>query len=102
MGVGEVIFSRWLLACVLKKDSFNALGRIKTLLQIGFDRSPWSFDNMLDSCLPKLTNEQGELSVKLAAAILDETKIKDLNADQNWTSVKAIPINTPWPDKLEK
>jgi tetratricopeptide (TPR) repeat protein len=102
MGVGEVIFSRWLLACVLKKDSFNALGRIKTLLQIGFDRSPWSFDNMLDSCLPKLTNEQGELSVKLAAAILDETKIKDLNADQNWTSVQAIPINTPWPDKLEK
>ncbi len=98
MVVIEVAFSRWLLAAVSGTDGGAALGRLKTLLQGGYSRAPWSFDSMLAACLPKLSEEQGRLARHLAAAILDETKLADLDADPIWTAVQPIPTNTPWPD----
>ena len=99
MGVGEVAFSRWLLATVAGTDGRSALGRLKTLLQAGYARAPWSFDGMLTACLPKLTEEQGNLARKLAAAILDESKLAELNAEPSWRVVQVIPLNMPWPDE---
>ncbi len=55
LAVGEVAFSRWLLAAVTGKDGASALGRLKTLLQAGYSRYPWDFDSMLATCIPKLT-----------------------------------------------
>lgn len=98
MGVGEVAFSRWLLAAVSGKDGRSALGRLKTLLQTGYTRAPWSFDSMLATCLPKLKEAEGALARKLAAAILDETKVAELDADPAWAAVEAIPVHAPWPD----
>ena len=99
MGVGEVAFSRWLLAVVSGTDGQSALGRLKTLLQAGYDRSPWNFDGMLAACLPKLTEEQGKLARMLSAAILDESRFAELDAEPSWRLVQAIPLNTPWPDE---
>ncbi len=36
---------------------------------------------------------------KLAAALLDESKLAELETDPSWTVVQAIPINAPWPDE---
>ena len=99
MPVGEVAFSRWLLAAVTGADEQQALGRLKTLLQLDFDRLSWSFDHMLAACLPKLTAEQATLARKLAAALLDRSELAELDADPNWRLVQAIPLDVPWPDQ---
>lgn len=98
MGAGEIVFSRWLLAALAGVDAQPALGRLKTLLQIGFERDQWTFDDMLATCVPKLTKEQGTLARKLAAAILDESKLPELEAEPSWRHVEAIPLDAPWPD----
>ena len=97
--VGEAAFSRWLIAATSGRDGQPALGRLKSLLQAGFVRSPWSFDAMLSACIPKLTDEQGKLAGKLAAALLDESKLAELDADPLWQQVQAIPLDAPWPDE---
>jgi hypothetical protein len=97
MTAREVAFSRWLLAAVSGVDEQPALGRLKTLLQASYDRYPWSFDRMLAACLPKLTEQQGALAHKLAAAILDESAAAELDADPGWQRVQAIPLDAPWP-----
>lgn len=99
MGIGEILFSLWLLAVVNDADGLPALGRLKTLLKAGYDRYPWNFDAMLTACVPKLPNEQGELARKLASAILDETKLVELDAEPTWKLIQAIPLNAPWPNK---
>jgi hypothetical protein len=52
---------------------------------------------MLATCLPKLTEADGALARKLTAAILDETKVAELDADPAWSAVEAIPVHAPWP-----
>jgi Tfp pilus assembly protein PilF len=99
MGIGEIVFSRWLLSAVSGRDGRAALGRLKTLLQAGYYRAPWNFDAMLAACIPKLTEEQGKLANKLAAAILDEAKVAELETEPSWQLVQAIPLNEPWPDE---
>jgi tetratricopeptide (TPR) repeat protein len=101
MGVGEVAFSRWLLAAVTGKSGQSALGRLKTLLLAGYQRSPWSSEGMLATCLPKLVGEQGKLARMLAAAILDESRVSELSGVPTWELVQAIPLNAPWLDQAE-
>jgi len=101
MGVGEVVFSRWLLAAVSGNDERAALGRLKSLLQADYARSPWSFDRMLAACVPILSRDESALARKLAAAILDESKLAELDAEPTWNFIQPIPLNTPWPDEPE-
>ena len=54
---------------------------------------------MLAACLPKLTEEQGKLARKLAAAILDKAKVAELDDEPSWRLVQPIPLNAPWPDE---
>jgi hypothetical protein len=54
---------------------------------------------MLAACFPKLTEAQGMLARKLAAAILNESKLAELEAEPSWKLVRAIPLNTPWADE---
>ena len=99
MGVQEVAFSRWLLTVLAGMDGQPVLGRLKTVLQVGNYRAPWNFDAMLAACLPKLTEEQGKLARKLAAAILDKAKVAELDDEPSWRLVQPIPLNAPWPDE---
>jgi Tfp pilus assembly protein PilF len=94
----EVVFTRWLLTSVAGKDGQLALGRLKTILRTGFERFPWSFDAMLAACAPRLKAKEKKLAQKLASAILDESKIEELEADAVWKTVKAIPLDEPWPE----
>jgi hypothetical protein len=54
---------------------------------------------MLAACLPKLTEEQGTLARKLAAAILEEARFAELDVEPSWRLVQTIPLNTPWPNE---
>ncbi len=101
MGVAEVLFSRWLLTVIDGNDGQAALGRLKSLLQAGYTRLPWSFDRMLAACVPKLNHKDGALARSLAAAILDESKTPELNSNPVWSRIRPIPVNAPWPDNLE-
>jgi Tfp pilus assembly protein PilF len=98
MGVAEILFSRWLLATLNGNAGQEELGHLKTLLQTGYHRYPWSFDNMLAGSLHKLTDVQGKLAQKLAAAILDDSSLADLNSDPVWNAVTALPINPSSPE----
>ena len=108
MLTGEVAFSLWLLAAMEGKDETTALGRLKTLLEAGYSRYPWNFDAMLDYCAPQLPAEKGALARKLAAAILDESKLQELEGDPLWKKVEPLPLDPSWPSegaepqKLEK
>jgi Tfp pilus assembly protein PilF len=97
--VTELAFSRWLLAAMAEANEMPALGRLKTILHAGFDRSQWTFDAMLEACVPKLTPEKVQFARKLAAAILDEAKLPELEADPLWQAVQPIPLDAPWPNE---
>jgi tetratricopeptide (TPR) repeat protein len=92
----EVAFTRWLLDCASGRDGGPALGRLKTLLQMGFSRSRWSFDELTNMLVPQLSEDERPLAKKLAAAILDESKVPALEDEPIWKAVDPIPLNVPW------
>ena len=100
MGVVEVAFSRWLLARANGNDGRAALGRLKSLLQAGYTRLPWNFDHMLEACMPKLNKNESALARKLAAAILDETKLAELDSEPTWNLIQPTPLSNPWPETV--
>jgi hypothetical protein len=56
-----------------------ALAQLKTLFQKGYDRDLWSFDSVLGAARGKLLGEDMIMFETLAAAILDEIRIRDLD-----------------------
>jgi Tfp pilus assembly protein PilF len=94
----EVAFTRWLLDRAARRDGRPALGRLKTSLQRGFVRSPWSFDDLLNTLVPHLPENEHDLAHKLAAAILDESKLAALDDEPIWKAIVPIPLDVPWPD----
>lgn len=92
----ELAFTLWLLDRSTPMSGEKALGRLKHLIDNGFLRTPWSFDALLDAVLPRLPKGEHSLARKLAAAILDETKLVALNEEPLWRSVDPIPLSVPW------
>jgi hypothetical protein len=68
------------------------------VLQSGFYRAPWSFDDLLATLLPHCPENERTLAQKLANAILDETKVEALESEPLWKAVEPIPLDVPWPD----
>jgi protein O-mannosyl-transferase len=88
----EVALYRTLLAA-LNSENINApLGQVKTLLQQGFTRGEWSFDEVLSACAPKLTPEQNQLFRAVADAILDDSKRTALEALPAWQAIQPVPL----------
>jgi protein O-mannosyl-transferase len=94
----EVAFTHWLLDRVRGLDGGPALGRLRTLLEAGFERANWTFDGLLAGVLPKLPASEQTLARKLASAILDETKVAALDDEPLWREVTPIALSVPWPD----
>lgn len=94
----EVAFTRWLLDRASDREGVDALGRLKTVLQTGFNRVPWSFDDLLATLLPRCPVDERALAEKLAAAILDESKVEALEAEPLWKAAEPIPLDVPWSD----
>jgi hypothetical protein len=97
-GSAEVAFTCWLLDRASARDGSPALGRLKTVLQAGFERGPWSFDDLLVTLLPRCPENERTLAQKLADAILDESKVEALEDEPLWNAVEPIPLDVPWPD----
>ncbi|HYX30355.1 MAG TPA: tetratricopeptide repeat protein [Pyrinomonadaceae bacterium] len=95
-----VAFICWLFDRALGMDGSAALGRLRTVLETGFERSPYAvtFDQSLQTLVPQIPEEERALAQKLADAILDETKVGVLESEPLWKKVKPIPLTTPWPN----
>jgi tetratricopeptide (TPR) repeat protein len=94
----EVAFTRWLLDRASARNGSPALGRLKTVLRVGFERSRGSFDHLLATLLPSCPEDERVLGQKLADAILDETKVGALETEPLWKAVEPIPLDVPWQD----
>jgi Tfp pilus assembly protein PilF len=81
---------RSLLAAAAKADFEPRLGQLKSLLQSGFEREQWSFDNALAACAPKLNPEQQKLFRAVADAILDESKLPTLESMPEWQRIPPV------------
>jgi tetratricopeptide (TPR) repeat protein len=92
----EIALTRWLLDRASGRNGASALGRLKTVLQAGFKRSPWSFDELLAALTPKLVGDDRTLAPKIAEAILDENKVAALEKESIWKAVDPIPLNVRW------
>lgn len=73
------------------KTAEGELGRLKSLLQAGYERESWSFDDLFAVILPGLTAEVRELYEVLGAAILDEQALPVLEQNKLWQRVEARP-----------
>lgn len=93
----ELGFTRWLLDRVSGRDGAPSLGRLKVLLQTGFSRGHWSFDDLLNALQHHLSKDEQNLAHKLADAILDESKVTALGDEPIWKAVGPIPPGVPWP-----
>ena len=92
----EVSLYLALIAQTEERDDTPALGRLKTLLYVSFERAPWSFDNVLAAPVPKLSEADQRFYAALAAAILDESKVADLDGFARWKETTPIPLDAPW------
>jgi tetratricopeptide (TPR) repeat protein len=94
----DVTFTLWLLDRAAARVGLSALARLKTVLQAGFARTTWSFDHLLATLLPHISEDERALAQKLADAILDESKVGALEDEPLWQAVEPIALDVPWPD----
>jgi protein O-mannosyl-transferase len=94
----EVALTRWLLDRSVGLDGLPPLGRLRTLLDGGFERLPWTFDQLLATLVPQIPEDERALAQKLADAILDETKVEALDSEPLWKEAEPIPLTAPWPE----
>lgn len=93
----EVAFYRGIIAATTGHNDVPALGRLRTLLGIGFSRFPWSFDDVFLGVGENLPKEKRELYSAIAAAILDEAKAGELENNTSWQSISPISVGDLWP-----
>jgi tetratricopeptide (TPR) repeat protein len=89
-------FILWLLDRTSSQTGAKALGRLRAVVDAGFLRSPWYFDELLATMLPRLPDSERSLARKIAAAILDETEVAALDDEPLWKAVSPIPLSVPW------
>ena len=94
--LAELTLYRGLLLLGATESDAPALGRLKTLLQTGFVRGDWSFDEVLSAAGGWLSQDDAALYRALADAILDETKVAALDAFPRWKKIDPIPLDQPW------
>ncbi|WFP49988.1 hypothetical protein PL263_18035 [Methylomonas sp. EFPC3] len=88
-----------LISRLRQSNDIAALGRLKTLLQTGFDRLSWSFDALLMAMQDRLDAEDFSLYSALAAAILDNDRVAELDQYARWREISPIELNTTWEDQ---
>jgi Tfp pilus assembly protein PilF len=96
--VAEICFYQALVLRSIGTDDSNPLGRIKSLLDQGFTRLNWSFDNLFESAAAWLGEEELPFYKAISEAILDESKVANLMSFDRWKSLEPIPFDAPWPE----
>jgi tetratricopeptide (TPR) repeat protein len=92
----ELILYFCLIARIEGRDDAPGLARLRWLLESGFLRDPWSFDQLLSAAAQKLTGEEVTLYAALADAILDPEKVCALEQYERWKALEPIPIDQSW------
>lgn len=62
----------------------SSVGRLKKLLELGYNRGSWDFSKLLNTCLPKIASERHNFYQALASAILDSNKVTALDHFPWW------------------
>jgi len=78
------------------REDAAGLARLKWLLAHGYERDFWSLDDVLAGAAEKIPPEDMPFYTALAAAILDETKVAELQSFDRWQQIEPIPIDEPW------
>jgi len=68
------------LARATHEDEAPAIEELRALLSVGFKRSGWNFDELLAFIREKLSTKDHALFSALGAAVLDPTKMPDIEA----------------------
>ena len=95
----EVALYLGVIAQMEGHDDTPALGRLKTSLTQGFERSLWPLDDILAAAGAKLSHEKKALYVALAAAILDSDKVPDLANMPRLKEIAPIPLDVAWKEE---
>ncbi|HEX9621897.1 MAG TPA: tetratricopeptide repeat protein [Polyangiaceae bacterium] len=85
----ELYFSLWLVSRVRQRDEKSWEAGFKYLLQKGFKRFRSTFDHMLEQAAKVLPPEDMDYAKALAAAFLDERKMKHLDKYERWQTLEA-------------
>ena len=94
----EIAFYRGLLARINDRSDELALGRLRTMFNLGFERrSAWPFVDILDTVRPpKLSKDDFELYSALAISIVDASEHANLNLLSRWCEILPISLNDSW------
>ena len=85
---------------LLGRNDVPALARLKTLLQTNYQRDTWSFETVLERASETLSLPSLVFYRALAAAILDETRVGDLDDFPEWKEIDPIAQEAmaDWPE----
>jgi len=73
-----------------------ALGRLKTLLENGFERGDSLFYGILEISFLKTPEWKHDFYKALALSIEEQSKLNELNAFQEWKEIKPIDLGDSW------
>ena len=83
---------------LFKTENPALLGRLKKLLDNGFERGDSLFYGILETSLLKIPEGQHDFYKALALAIEDQSKVSELNAFTQWKEIKPIDLADSWED----
>jgi tetratricopeptide (TPR) repeat protein len=88
--LAELCLSLWLVSQMKGYGGERWERAFKFMISLGFTRSNWSFDALLEQAAQKLSKEEFEYAKALVAAFHDETKVRELEKDVRWQQLEPL------------
>ena len=89
----EILFYRCVWLKLHGKADMIPLGHLKHLFIVGYERGQWWFDDVLRRLNSrKISSTDFQFYTALSNAILNNSKVKQLDAYGCWSKVKALPL----------
>ncbi|MHC4704499.1 MAG: tetratricopeptide repeat protein, partial [Planctomycetota bacterium] len=92
----EVLLYRCLSVRLEGRGDTAGVARLKSVLEEGFLREIWSFDQVLEVAKDEIAAEEFEFYSALADAILDAEKVPDLDRFERWKQIEPISLDEAW------
>ncbi len=88
--IAEICYSLWLVARMQRDTAEHWERFFKFLIQKGFKRYLWGFEQMLDQAKKILSPEEFEYAEALAHAFLDESQVSNLDRYERWRTLEPL------------
>ncbi len=88
----EVAFYRCIWLKMQSKADAVPLGYLKQLFVVGYERGEWWFDDVLRRLKKGISSRDFQFYTVLSKAILDTSKMEQLDTFDRWSKVKALPL----------